>query len=87
MRKLNIIRLYLLKTYRGRCQAMGKPSRSQSNRSNGWNAYNYNKYVRSFIFTIKKKFEGEFRYGASKNRSKILTLKALEFQRKKKIYA
>ncbi len=29
MVRYNLIRLYLIKTFRGRCQALGKPSRGQ----------------------------------------------------------
>lgn len=33
--RLNIIRLYLIKSYRGRCHALGKPVRGQRTWSNG----------------------------------------------------
>jgi len=29
IKKLNILRLYLIKSYRGRCHALGKPTRGQ----------------------------------------------------------
>jgi ribosomal protein S13 len=54
IQKYNLIRLYLTKTYRGRAQALGKPSRGQRTWSNAWTAYYYNKTLRSFINTIQK---------------------------------
>ena len=52
--RINIIRLYLLKTFRGRAQAIGKPSRGQRTWSNAWTAYNNNKTLRFFISNIRK---------------------------------
>ena len=52
--KYNLIRLYLLKTFRGRAQAIGKPSRGQRTWSNSWNAYKCNRTLRLFISQIKK---------------------------------
>ncbi len=57
--KLNLIRLYLIKTHRGKAQAMGKPSRGQRTWSNAWTAYNYNKTLRLWVSTIQKTFEKE----------------------------
>merc|ERR1711904_96018 len=34
LRRLNIIRLYLIKSYKGRCHALGKPVRGQRTSSN-----------------------------------------------------
>jgi hypothetical protein len=50
----NLIRLYLIKSYRGKAQAMGKPSRGQRTWSNAWTAYNYNKVIRNFIVIIQR---------------------------------
>lgn len=50
----NLIRLYLIKSYRGKAQAMGKPSRGQRTWSNAWTAYNYNKVIRNFIVVIQR---------------------------------
>lgn len=52
--KLNVIRLYLIKSFRGRCHAIGKPVRGQRTWSNAWNSYNLNKIVRSFIAETKR---------------------------------
>lgn len=54
IQKYNLIRLYLTKTYRGRAQALGKPSRGQRTWSNAWTSYYYNKTLRTFINTIQK---------------------------------
>ena len=47
--KYNLVRLYLIKTTRGRCHALGKPSRGQRTWSNAWTAYNNNRATRAFI--------------------------------------
>ena len=54
LKKLNMLRLYLIKSYRGRCHAIGKPVNGQRTWSNAWNSYNYNRSVRSFIGETKK---------------------------------
>lgn len=50
----NLLRLYLIKTTRGRAHALGKPSRGQRTWSNAWTAYNCNNVTRSFISTYQK---------------------------------
>lgn len=52
--RYSLIRNYLIKSFRGRCYALGKPARGQRNRSNGRTAYKYNRVVKSFIFDVKK---------------------------------
>lgn len=47
--RYTLLRLYLIKTTRGRCHALGKPSRGQRTWSNAWTAYNVNKTTRAFI--------------------------------------
>ena len=54
LHKLSVIRLYLIKSYRGRCHALGKPVRGQRTWANGWNSYNTNKVLRSFISETRK---------------------------------
>ena len=54
LHKLSVIRLYLIKSYRGRCHALGKPVRGQRTWANGWNSYNTNKTLRGFISETKK---------------------------------
>jgi len=52
--KYNMIRLYLIKTFRGRCYALGKPSRGQRTWSNASTSDKCNRVVRYFIRQIKK---------------------------------
>jgi len=52
--KYEMIRLYLIKTFRGRCFALGKPSRGQRTWSNASTANKCNRVVRYFIRQIKK---------------------------------
>jgi len=57
IQKLNIIRLYLIKSYRGRAHALGKPVRGQRTWSNAWNSYNVNKTLRNFISETRKQLK------------------------------
>lgn len=52
--KYNLIRLYLIKTFRGRCYALGKPSRGQRTWSNASTAFRCNRVIRIFIRQVKK---------------------------------
>ncbi len=52
--KFNLIRLYLIKTYKGRCHALGKPVRGQRTWSNASTSYKQNRTVRLFIRQVKK---------------------------------
>lgn len=52
--KFNMVRLYLIKTFRGRCFALGKPARGQRTWSNASTAYRYNRVIRIFIRQVKK---------------------------------
>ena len=52
--KYNLIRLYLIKTFRGRCHALGKPSRGQRTWSNASTSYKSNRIIRIFIRQVKK---------------------------------
>lgn len=54
--KYNIIRLYLIKSFRGKAQALGKPCRGQRTWSNASSAYKTNKILRFFIHEIKKTY-------------------------------
>lgn len=54
LKRFSLIRLYLIKTTRGKAQALGQPSRGQRTWSNAWTAYSYNKVIRTFIATIQK---------------------------------
>jgi len=52
--RYNLIRLYLIKTFRGRAQSLGKPSRGQRTWSNAWNSYKCNTIIKNFIQEVKK---------------------------------
>ena len=52
--RLNLYRLYLTRTTRGRSHALGKPSRGQRTWSNAWTAYRNNSETRAFISKHQK---------------------------------
>lgn len=54
LHRLNVIRLYLIKSYRGRCHALGKPVRGQRTWSNAWGSYNTNTTLRGFISEMRR---------------------------------
>jgi hypothetical protein len=51
MHRLFILRQYLMRTYRGRCHALGKPVRGQRTWSNAWGSFFHNIFLRKFIGT------------------------------------
>jgi len=57
LQQLILIRLYLIKTYRGRCHALGKPVRGQRTWSNSWTSYKTNKLLRGFIYETMLKLK------------------------------
>jgi len=61
LHKLNVIRLYLIKAYKGRCHALGKPVRGQRTWSNSWNSYNTNKVLRSYITEINNQLKSKLK--------------------------
>jgi len=87
--RLNIIRLYLIKSYKGRCHAFGKPSRGQRTWSNGWTAFKYNNTLRKFISETKLKLNKDKvvekinykltkkKYGVNKKKLKKVIVKRL----------
>jgi len=54
LKKVNVLRLYLIKSYRGYCHAIGKPVKGQRTWSNGWNSYKCNNLLRNFINKTKR---------------------------------
>ena len=54
--KYTLIRLYLIKTFRGKCNFLGKPSRGQRTWSNRKTAQKLNKSLKFFINEVKKKY-------------------------------
>jgi ribosomal protein S13 len=57
--RYTLIRLYLIKSFRGRCQAIGKPARGQRTWSNAANAFNCNNILRDFLTEVRKLKEKE----------------------------
>lgn len=55
----NFIRLYLIKSTRGRSHALGKPSRGQRTWSNAWNAFKLGNPTRDFISSFQKILQSE----------------------------
>lgn len=56
-----LLRLYLIKTTRGRSHALGKPSRGQRTWSNAWNAYKVNTTTRMFIGAYQRALDKNFK--------------------------
>lgn len=52
---LNIVRLYLIKVYRGKCHLLGKPVRGQRTWSNAWTSFKKNLILRKFVTETKQK--------------------------------
>lgn len=57
LKKLRIVRLYLIKSYRGRCHALGKPVNGQRTWSNAWSSYKSNLLLRKFISETKSNLD------------------------------
>jgi len=55
LKRMNIIRLYLIRSYKGWCHALGKPVRGQRTWSNAWSSYKYNRTLRKFILETTRK--------------------------------
>jgi len=53
LKKLNILKKYLIKSYQGYCHAIGKPVRGQRTWSNAWNSFKCNNILRNLINKIK----------------------------------
>lgn len=52
--RYNLIRLFLIKSFRGKCSALGKPSRGQRTRSNSSTNLKKNQIIKSFIQQVRK---------------------------------
>ncbi len=81
--RYRLLRLYLIKSTRGRAHALGKPSRGQRTWSNAWSAYHTNKVTRAFI--------GAYQRAANANKKeekinyKLIKKKSLRKQRKETV--
>lgn len=52
--KYSLIRLYLIRSYKGKCFALGKPAHGQRTWSNASTAAKNNKIIKNFISDVKK---------------------------------
>ena len=85
----NILRLYLIKSYKGRCHALGKPVKGQRTWSNSWNSYNLNKVLRNFIrdtsnFLKKNERQEKINYKLIKKKLANKSKKINSFMKNKK---
>ena len=81
--RYSLLRLYLIKTTRGRSHALGKPSRGQRTWSNAWNAYNVNHTTRSFIGAYQRILRENFK--EEKINYKIIKKKSLRKKKKEAV--
>lgn len=91
--KFNVVRLYLIKSFRGRSQALGKPSRGQRTWSNAWTAYKSNKILKSFINSMRKNLKKNkkiekinYKLIKKKFKKQVFRIKPLKTQIKKNIW-
>ena len=78
--RYNLLRLYLIRTTRGRSHALGKPSRGQRTWSNAWNAYSTNNVTRSFI----NAYQRMQRKNVKEEKINYKLIKKKSFRKKKK---
>lgn len=81
LKRVNIIRLYLIKSYKGRCHALGKPVNSQRTWSNAWQSFKKNTILRSYISEMLEKINKEKR--PEKINYRLITKKYLNKHKKK----
>lgn len=80
--RLNILRLYLIKSYRGRCHALGKPVRGQRTWSNAWTSFNSNRTLRSYIDVVSRQMRGNVK--EAKINYKVKAKKYISKKKKRK---
>jgi len=54
LRLFSVIKLYLIRTYRGKSHSIGKPVRGQRTWSNAWSSYKSNQILREFITIFQR---------------------------------
>lgn len=52
--RYNLIRIFLIKSFRGRCSALGKPNHGQRTHSNSSTNKNLNQTIRFFLQQVRK---------------------------------
>lgn len=91
LKRFHSLKLYLIKTTRGKAQALGKPCRGQRTWSNAWTAYFTNKVVRSFLNKMqaelnKNKKEEKINFNILKKKQKRpKNVGAVRVKKKKKL--
>lgn len=83
LNRYSLLRLYLIKTTRGRSHALGKPSRGQRTWSNAWTAYNVNNVTRTFINAYQKMKQKDFK--EEKINYRLLKKKSMRKERKETV--
>lgn len=93
LHKYTLIRLFLIRSFRGRCHAIGKPLRGQRTWSNANTSYNYNKTIRHFIQEVKrinviekKKESLNMKFVKKKIRTKAPKIKMFIVKKKKNLW-
>lgn len=91
VKKLNVIRFYLIKSYRGKCHSIGKPVNGQRTWSNAWSSYNNNFILRRFISEaksklLKDKVPEKINYKLTKKKYITKRKKVKQIQQKKLIW-
>lgn len=86
LHRFNVVRYYLIRSYRGKCHALGKPANGQRTWSNAWSAFNTNRVLRAFITETKKQMQKDFKpekinyrltkkkYGQQKKKNPLATV-------------
>jgi ribosomal protein S13 len=80
--RYNLIRLYLIKTFRGKSQALGKPSRGQRTWSNASTASQLASPLKTFINDMKKTY---FKKKTPESKNKKILKKKIKISTKVKI--
>ncbi len=75
-RRLNLLRMYLIRAYRARCQALGKPAHGQRTWSNAWTAFKYNTELRRMLAQRRRPIP------AKRRRRRIRTRKSAQAARR-----
>lgn len=73
--RYNLIRIFLIKTFRGRCAALSKPARGQRTRSNASTSYRQSQTIKHFLHQVRKNNKIE-------KKPEILNKKLLRFKKK-----
>jgi hypothetical protein len=86
------LRLYLIKSYKGKAHALGKPVKGQRTWSNAWTAYNNNRLVRNSIRAIQQLLNKNYKeekknYTRLVRKYKKKTLTKLSAKKAKKLFS